>query len=66
MVEVFDCDLELFARIFGANLRRFRSKIARFCIRFGAILARKTRASTANRVQSSLAVTARLAEHLGM
>ena len=52
---VFGCDFGLFARIFRTELRRFRSKIARFSVRFGAILARKTRASTTKHVRPLLA-----------
>ena len=52
---VFGCDFGLFARILRTELRRFRSTIARFSVRFGAILARKTRASTAKHVRPLLA-----------
>ena len=30
--EALECKLRLFARSFGAEVRRFRSKIARFCV----------------------------------
>ena len=59
---VLECGLAVFARIFDATLCRFRSKIAQFCIRFGAILAREMRAWTAKPVQSSLADIACLEE----
>ena len=52
----FEYGLRWFARIFGAEVRRFRLKIARFCMRLGAILERTAHASTAKRVQSSLVV----------
>ena len=55
---VYECDLWLFPHIFGAKLRRFRWKIARCCLRFGAILARTTCASTAKRAQSLFKVAA--------
>ena len=55
----FECRLRLFAHIFGAEVRRFRSKIARFSVRFGAILARRTRASTVKHLRPLLTV----AEH---
>ena len=56
---VFECDLRLSACNLGAKLRRFRLEIARFCVRFGAILARKTRAFAMECVKSSSAVVAR-------
>ena len=30
--EIFECDLGLFARLFGAEVRRFRWKIAQICV----------------------------------
>ena len=60
IVGVFECDLQLSARILGTKLRRIGSKIARFCIGFGAIFALKTCASTAKRVPSSRALLAHL------
>ena len=57
-----ECGLRLFARIFGAKLRRFRPKIARFRVSRGAILARTTRASTVKRVKSSSAVAGSFAK----
>ena len=62
MRAAFESILRLFVRTFDAKLLWFRSKIACFCVRFGAILARKTRASTAKDAQSSLAVVAHFLE----
>ena len=59
---VFEGDLRVFLRIFGAEFRRIRSEIARFCIGLGGILARTTRASPVKRAQSSLAVVAHCLE----
>ena len=52
------------ARTFGAKFRRGRPKIARICVRFGAILVRTTRASVAERVQLLSGVVANLADEV--